>query len=432
MENIDSMARESGFCIRKSKLDGFQFLISLMFAYHRGKHFSLLDMASFLFRDFRLRITKQSLHDRFNVNAARFLKSCLAFLMSQKIRYNGDSNALRSKFNRIRIKDSTKYGLPDSFSGKYRGYGGALHNSSSMISIQYEYDFLSGQSLDLRLTEAVRNDQSDSSGFTHDIQEKDLFIRDMGYCTLKFMSMVDSAKAFFVNRLAPKTNIYAARDSKEPVDVRDYMRKLKKHGLEFMEVEVFLGKKERIPVRAVISLADEDTYQKRIRKTEKQARSTGNNVSEAFKTRIRLNIMVTNVPAEMLDAKNIRKVYSIRWQIELLFKVWKSQVTIHEFNTSNINRFECQLYGKLIWIVLNLNLFSWLQQRIFSKRNYLCSVWKYFKLILNLSDRLLEAIKTPREIILLMDDLVELAPKILKLEKKKDKPSLNQQFMCLA
>ncbi len=426
------MAKESGFCIRKSKFAGFQFLFSLMFAYHRGKHFSLLDMASFLFRDFRLKITKQSLHDRFNGSAVRFLKKCLDHLMSQKIRYKGDSNALRSKFSRIRIKDSTKYGLPDSFIGKYGGYGGALKNSSSMISIQYEYDFLSGQSLDLRLTEAVRNDQSDSSGFTHDIRENDLFIRDMGYCTLKFMSMVDSGKAFFVNRLAPKTNIYAARDSKEPVDVKDYMRKLKKHGLEFMEVEVFLGKKERIPVRAVISLADEDTYQKRIRKTEKQARSTGNKVTEAFRTRVRLNIMVTNVPVQMLDAQNIRKVYSIRWQIELLFKVWKSQATIHEFNTCNIHRFECQLYGKLIWIVLNLNLFNWLQQRIFSKKNYLCSVWKYFKLILNLSDRLLEAIKTPGKIILLMDDLAELAPKILKLEEKKDKPSLNQQFMCLA
>jgi hypothetical protein len=128
----------------------------------------------------------------------------------------------------------------------------------------------------------------------------------------------------------------------------------------------------------------------------------------------------------MLDAQNIRKVYSIRWQIELLFKVWKSQATIHEFNTSNIHRFECQLYGKLIWIVLNLNIFNWLQQRVLSKNKHLCSVWKYFKFILNLSDRLMEAIKTPRKIIVLMDDLTEIASKILKLEKKKDKMSFNR------
>lgn len=426
------MAREAGFCIRKSKFDGFQFLFSLMFAYHRGKHFSLLDMATFLYRDFRLKITKQSLHLRFNESAVRFLKNCLDMLMSQKIRYKGDANALKSKFNRIRIKDSTKFALPDSFSGKYKGYGGALHNSSSMISIQYEYDFLTGQSLDLRLTDGVLNDQSDSSGFTHDIQEGDLFLRDLGYCTLKFMSMVDAAKAFFVNRMGPKTNFYADKDSKDPVDVREYLSKLKKHGLGYMEVEVFLGKNERLPVRAVVSLTDEETYRKRLRKTEKQARSTGSVVSEAFKTRARLNIMVTNVPREKLDAQHIRKVYSIRWQIELLFKVWKSQATIHEFNTSNIHRFECQLYGKLIWIVLNLNIFNWLQQRVLSKDGHLCSVWKYFKFIRNLSERLEEAIQTPRKIIVLMDDLAEIASKILKLEKKKNKISLNQQIRCLA
>jgi hypothetical protein len=239
-----------------------------MFAHHRGKHFSLLDMAAFLYRDFRLKITKQSLHLRFNGSAVRFLKSFLDLLISQKIRYRWNASALKSKFNRIRIKNSTKFVLPASFSGKYKGYGGALHNSSSMISIQYEYDFPSGQSLDLRLTEGVLNDQSNSSDFTHDIREGDLFLRDLGYCTLKFMSMVDSADAFFVNRLAPKTNVYADRESKDPVDVSEYLHKLKKYGLELMEVEVFLGKKERLPVRAVVSLTDEETYQKDCAKRE--------------------------------------------------------------------------------------------------------------------------------------------------------------------
>ena len=61
--------------------------------------------------------------------------------------------------------------------------------------------------------------------------------------------------------------------------------------------------------------------------------------------------MITNVPAEMLKGKDIRKVYSLRWQIELIFKTWKSLVTIDEFNTKKIHRFECQLYGKLIGFI---------------------------------------------------------------------------------
>jgi hypothetical protein len=40
--------------------------------------------------------------------------------------------------------------------------------------------------------------------------------------------------------------------------------------------------------------------------------------------------------------------------------------------------------------------------------------------------------KTPGKIIILMDDLAEMASKILKLEKKKNKTSLSQQVICLA
>jgi hypothetical protein len=154
-------------------------------------------MASFLFEQFGVSITKQSLHDRFSGPAVVFLKSCLDILLFQKISYRGDKELLKTHFRRIRIKDSTKFSLPDPFSQKYRGYGGNTRQSSSMISIQYEYDFISGQSMDLRMTSGLLNDQSDSANFTHDIQEKDLFLRDLGYSTLKFMTKVHSAGAYF-------------------------------------------------------------------------------------------------------------------------------------------------------------------------------------------------------------------------------------------
>lgn len=403
-----------------------------MFGFHRHSHFSLLDMATCLFRDFGTTVTKQSLHSRFNQKAVRFLKACLDHLLSRKISYEGEVGLLKSHFNRIRIKDSTKFALPDAFAADYKGYGGPLHNSSSMISIQYEYDFLSGQSMDLRLTGGTVNDQSDSANFTDDIQPKDLFLRDLGYCTLKFLAKVYAASAYFVSRLPHSTHVYSNISSAEPVDFRKYLDKLKKNGLDYIEVDVFIGKKERLPVRMILSLADADTYNKRLRKTSKQARSCGHAVSDSFKTRARLNIMITNVPAELLAPGDVRKVYSLRWQVELLFKVWKSQATIHRFNTQNVRRFECQLYGKLIWIVLNLNIFNWLQQEVRNRGNGPCSVWKYFKLALNLSDRLREAVMNPGKIPDLMERLAKLAPKILLLEKKKGKLSLIQIIDILA
>ena len=227
-------------------------------------------MASFLFEQFSISITKQSLHDRFSTQAVVFLKRCLDTLLFQKIRYRGNKELLKTHFCRIRIKDSTKFALPDPFSEKYRGYGGNIRQSSSLISIQYEYDFISGQSMDLRLTSGLLNDQSDSADFTHDILEKDLFLRDLGYATLKFMAKIHSARAYFINRLSPNVNCYSDLASNNPIDLNKYLHKLKKHRLDYIEVFVYLGKKDRVPARLILSLADEDTYQKRLKKTTKQ------------------------------------------------------------------------------------------------------------------------------------------------------------------
>ena len=98
---------------------------------------------------------------------------------------------------------------------------------------------------------------------------------------------------------------------------------------------------------------------------------------------------------------------------------------------AKIDRFECQLYGKLIWIILNMSIFNWLQNRVCKDKKALCSVWKYFKYIKTQSEQLLEAIKSLRKIINLMEELIEIAPAILILEKKKGKPSLNQSIRAL-
>ena len=41
-------------------------------------------------------------------------------------------------------------------------------------------------------------------------------------------------------------------------------------------------------------------------------------------------------------------LYKIRWQIELVFKTWKSIVSIHKIKSAKIERLMCEVYGKLI------------------------------------------------------------------------------------
>ena len=68
------------------------------------------------------------------------------------------------------------------------------------------------------------------------------------------------------------------------------------------------------------------------------------------------NMFVTNAPKEQLPLEAVRYAYRLRWQIELVFKTWKSTFNIDKVKQMSIFRFECHLYATLISILLSLNI----------------------------------------------------------------------------
>ena len=45
--------------------------------------------------------------------------------------------------------------------------------------------------------------------------------------------------------------------------------------------------------------------------------------------------LVTNLPSEVFNLATVRELYRLRWQVELLFKEWKSYANLHAFGTAN-------------------------------------------------------------------------------------------------
>lgn len=64
------------------------------------------------------------------------------------------------------------------------------------------------------------------------------------------------------------------------------------------------------------------------------------------------SIFITNVPQEWLTLTQVALIYRLRWQIELLFKLWKSECQIDRIAGHLRARVLCEIYAKLIAAVI--------------------------------------------------------------------------------
>lgn len=392
----------------------------LMFANKPSDQLSLEDLANDFCEQHGISISKQALQERFNDFSVSFMSALLKSQLSQQLPAMGKSEVYRH-FKRVRLKDSTRYTVPEEYASMYKGQGGI--GTPAQISIQYEYDLITGKPIVLELTSACRNDQQDSKETLDNVEPGDLLIRDLAYASQNYIQHISRTKAYYLNRFNQKWTVY----NKEGLllDFSKILKRLKKYSLPLMEIDAFIQMgKERLATRLVVSRVDHQTYNKRIAKAQIAARSKGYNLSEKFKTCAALNLFITNIPKEWLKTQEIRTTYSLRWQIELIFKVWKSQANINKVKTMKIQRFQCQLLARFLWILLHWKMLRVIQHWItkHTKTKYFkCSIWKFYKVAFRLSNLLRQTLFSHKSPLLWINKLLDQAENKFFTEIKKDK-----------
>ena len=100
------------------------------------------------------------------------------------------------------------------------------------------------------------------------------------------------------------------RQSKEPVS----------------EFSVYLGAKARLLCRFIIQSLPEEATKRRKRKLRARAKKKGTTLSKEKLAFCAWNLYVTNVASHVFPASIVPSIYSLRWQIELVFKAIKSHL----------------------------------------------------------------------------------------------------------
>ena len=129
---------------------------------------------------------------------------------------------------------------------------------------------------------------------------------------------------------------------------------------EVRSKQVYLGMHERLPVRLVIQKLPKKIADKRKRKLkEDNRRRGGKTISQERLKAAEYSLFITNLEVTTLTELQVIQTYKIRWQIEIMFKCWKSIMLFGKVHPMKHHRFLCMLYGQMIWIVLTMKIITW-------------------------------------------------------------------------
>ena len=109
------------------------FLNSLLSTEADQSRISLLSLKGDLHENYNCSVSKVGIHKKFTPEAVVFLKTVFSKLLSEKSTSQLTGAIDTDKFNRIRIKDSTKFRLPSSLIDEYPGYRSFNKNSSLKV-----------------------------------------------------------------------------------------------------------------------------------------------------------------------------------------------------------------------------------------------------------------------------------------------------------
>jgi Transposase DDE domain len=423
-KKLESIARETGFLKRKSKIDPSKFFDLLMYDVSSGKSKSLNQMTIEAESEHGITVSKQGLDKKFNDHSVVFLKRLIENQLSTEITNQIDTEWF-SKFNRVIIKDGTRFDLQDDFKDILPGSGGCASEAGACI--QFEFDLKKGSIIQLDITPANRPDNKEASEVLDDVEEGDLVIRDLGYHLYDSFTNIIKRKAFFISRLHPKINVYTLKNGcYQKVDFKDLYLKMTERQQVWDCKKVFIGG-DKIPVNLGIEILPEDIWEKRVKNAEKNNKKKGRKINYEYKFKIRFNLFITNIPDEDLPTKIISTLYRIRWQIELIFKVWKSVFGINHKSRMKFERWLCLLYVKLLIMLVNWNIIMSTRNHMHDCYGKLLSLNKCFKTLFDNNYRLRKALKDGsgeiRKLLVWTDKIFN---KNHWLERKKKSKSLKE------
>jgi hypothetical protein len=349
-EEADRIGKSSGFIQREVKLTGSGFLQTLVFGFQSNPELTYGEMSQSA-ATVGMEMSAQGIEQRFSEKAAELVLAVLEKMVAEVV-IKGASCPIPmlEKFAGIYIRDSSVITLPKELKEVWKGNGGN-QGANSALKIHVDLNYSTGELEGPVLCDGRSQDQS-SPYQERCLSPGSLHMADLGFFDLDRFARDEERGVYWVSRWKTGAVIYVK--SGERLDLLTWLRK--QDQIE-IDIPIFLGMTHRIPCRLLVQHVPQEVADQRRRRMKEEARKKGQPVTEERLALADWTILVTNVPTEKLSMKEAWVLLRIRWQVELLFKLWKSHAKIDEWRSQNPWRILCEVYAKLIGVVINQWIF---------------------------------------------------------------------------
>lgn len=321
-------------------------------------------------------LSKQAIFGRMTcawVNTVKaLLQEVLAQQASRKIKGH-----LYTHFKNVWLQDSTTLHLPDVLVEKFKG-NVSRGQTKSVAKLNVIMNAISGLCPVMEWNSFTTNEQHLSKSILAIAKAGDLVIRDLGYFVLSVLGQLVEANIYFLSRLRYGVKLFDPH-SKQPINLSKLLG-----GKQWIDKEVICGKDNAVRVRLVaIKLAPQQAAQRR--RKAKHDRDRRLNHSPNYYQLLDYVIFITNVESKKWNYQQVAEAYRIRWNIEILFKSWKSGFQVEQLVPEarcKTERVESILYLMLIYIAwFQMLLYAPLRWSIYEKTKKHLSIIKMAKLI---------------------------------------------------
>lgn len=342
-DTVNEVARQTKFVQRKSDLDGLKFLQALVFGSIEKPEVSLNHLAQVCL-DLGVKITPQGVDDRINTYSVAFLKEMFSQAMDTFKNDQPLPVAGLQQFTALNIVDSSVQALPDNMAEEYAGCGGDGPQAS--LKVQLLFEFLYGNLKQVTLQPGRDPDQA-YRDYLQVVEAGSLTLVDLGYFSLAAFGEISDRDAYFLSRYLFGTAVFTPDGER-----MDLLMTLQSATASEMDMQVLLGADQHLPDRLVAVRVPQEVADRRRQKAKDKAKRKGRTPSQEYLALLDWTLFVTNVPTEMLSAKQVATLYRVRWQVELVFKLWKSYCGLDRIAGWRRERVLTELYAKMIGIVL--------------------------------------------------------------------------------